>query len=61
MENIFPVLISTAFVLYIGAPNTIRTCDLPLRRRMLYPAELPGHIGFMFLRFFVLPLCYPVK
>ena len=26
-----------------GAPNTIRTCDLPLRRRLLYPAELPGH------------------
>ena len=26
-----------------GAPNTIRTCDLPLRRGMLYPSELPGH------------------
>lgn len=25
-----------------GAPDTIRTCDLPLRRRMLYPAELRG-------------------
>ena|GEM_PF-5368247 len=25
-----------------GAPNTIRTCDLPLRRGTLYPAELPG-------------------
>jgi FAD/FMN-containing dehydrogenase len=23
-----------------GAPGTIRTCDLPLRRRLLYPAEL---------------------
>ncbi len=26
-----------------GAPETIRTSDLPLRRRLLYPAELPGH------------------
>ena len=25
-----------------GAPNTIRTCDLPLRRGTLYPSELPG-------------------
>src|SRR5699024_9036631 len=25
-----------------GAPDRIRTCDLPLRRRPLYPAELPG-------------------
>ena len=25
-----------------GAPNTIRTCGLSLRRGMLYPAELPG-------------------
>ncbi len=25
-----------------GALDRIRTCDLPLRRRMLYPAELPG-------------------
>jgi hypothetical protein len=25
-----------------GAPNTIRTCGLPLRRGMLYPSELPG-------------------
>ena len=25
-----------------GAPDRIRTCDLPLRRRTLYPAELPG-------------------
>ena len=23
-----------------GAPNRIRTCGLPLRRRTLYPAEL---------------------
>jgi hypothetical protein len=26
-----------------GAPTMIRTWDLPLRRRTLYPAELPGH------------------
>ncbi len=25
-----------------GAPDTIRTCDLPLRRGTLYPAELRG-------------------
>ena len=25
-----------------GAPETIRTSDLPLRRRLLYPAELRG-------------------
>ena len=33
-----------AFVL-IGALDRIRTCDLPLRRRLLYPAELRGHWG----------------
>ena len=27
---------------FSGAPETIRTSDLPLRRRLLYPAELPG-------------------
>ncbi len=32
-----------------GAPDTIRTCDLPLRRRMLYPAELRGQ-GFWWSR-----------
>ena len=26
-----------------GVPNRNRTCDLPLRRRPLYPTELPGH------------------
>ena len=26
-----------------GGPDTIRTCDLPLRRGTLYPAELRGH------------------
>ena len=26
-----------------GAPDRIRTCDHPLRRRMLYPAELRAH------------------
>ena len=25
-----------------GALSRSRTCDPPLRRRMLYPAELPG-------------------
>jgi hypothetical protein len=31
------------FLLLInGAPTMIRTWDLPLRRRTLYPAELPG-------------------
>ena len=25
---------------WIGAPNTIRTCDPRLRRAVLYPAEL---------------------
>ena len=28
-----------------GAPNRSRTCDLALRRRLLYPAELPGLIS----------------
>ncbi|CAI8969962.1 hypothetical protein EMIT053CA3_90068 [Pseudomonas donghuensis] len=28
----------------IGAPGRTRTCDHPLRRRMLYPAELRAHI-----------------
>ncbi len=28
--------------LIYGAPSRSRTCDPPLRRRMLYPAELPG-------------------
>ena len=26
-----------------GAPDRIRTCDHPLRRRMLYPTELQAH------------------
>ncbi len=25
-----------------GVPGRIRTCDLPLRRRLLYPTELQG-------------------
>ena len=29
-------------VKWSGAPKTIRTSDLPLRRRLLCPAELPG-------------------
>src|SRR5690606_7503632 len=28
-----------------GGPDTIRTCDLPLRRGPLYPAELRGRGG----------------
>lgn len=27
-----------------GDPGRARTCDLPLRRRLLYPAELRGHV-----------------
>ncbi|MFM2261095.1 MAG: hypothetical protein RL457_1421 [Pseudomonadota bacterium] len=32
----------------IGLPSTIRTCDLRLRRALLYPAELwaDGLLGF---------------
>ena len=33
---------TSAFPWTHGAPDRIRTCDLPLRRRTLYPAELPG-------------------
>ena len=29
----------------LGTPGAIRTRDLPLRRRMLYPAELRAHIN----------------
>ena len=28
-----------------GVPNRNRTCDLPLRRRPLYPTELRGRDG----------------
>lgn len=31
-------------LLYVGVPGAIRTRGLPLRRRMLYPAELRRHI-----------------
>ena len=34
------------FFIY-GVPETIRTSDLPLRRRLLYPAELPGQRLFL--------------
>jgi hypothetical protein len=27
----------------LGIPGPIRTADLPLRRRLLYPSELRGH------------------
>lgn len=33
-----------AFCFSSGVPDVIRTHDRTLRRRMLYPAELPGHI-----------------
>ena len=36
-----------------GAPGRTRTCDHPLRRRMLYPAELRAHIQSAF--------CYDCK
>jgi hypothetical protein len=32
------------FYLKDGAPDTIRTCDLHLRRVALYPAELRAHL-----------------
>ena len=34
-----------AFGVVSGTHGRIRTSDLPLRRRPLYPAELRGHIG----------------
>ena len=30
-----------------GAPNTNRTCDLPLRRRLLYPLSYRGVAGIL--------------
>jgi hypothetical protein len=30
------------FLTLTGDPDRIRTCDLPLRRRLLYPTELRG-------------------
>ena len=41
------VAISTQY----GAPGRIRTCDHPLRRRVLYPAELRAHAGTNLRRF----------
>lgn len=35
-----------AFDVPDGTPGAIRTRDLPLRRRTLYPAELRAHIKF---------------
>lgn len=32
------------YVIYDGVPGEIRTPDRTLRRRMLYPAELLGHM-----------------
>ena len=32
----------TVFVKKIGVPGRIRTCDLPLRRGLRYPAVPPG-------------------
>ena len=29
----------------VGVPGRSRTCDLPLRRRLLYPTELQGLMG----------------
>ena len=39
-HNIFLILYTK---LQNGAPDRIRTCDHPLRRRMLYPTELQAH------------------
>jgi hypothetical protein len=36
-----------------GAPDTIRTCGLHLRRVALYPAELPVHLLTQCLRGFL--------
>ena len=33
------------FIVGIGDPGTTRTCDLLLRRQLLYPAELPDHLS----------------
>ena len=37
--------IMQSFQSVIGAPDTIRTCDLCLRRATLYPAELRVPVG----------------
>ena len=34
------LLLTCAKAAFSGAPGRTRTCDHPLRRRMLYPAEL---------------------
>ena len=39
-----PLILSISEVL-VGAPGRIRTCDHPLRRRMLYPTELRALTG----------------
>ena len=35
--------IERCMVLLSSTPDRTRTCDILLRRQMLYPAELPGH------------------
>lgn len=37
-----------AFCFSSGVPDVIRTHDRTLRRRMLYPAELPGRISWTY-------------
>ena len=41
--GLYPLFVWPAIRLY-GTHGRIRTSDLPLRRRTLYPAELRGHI-----------------
>ena len=38
-------LVMTPILQTNGTPGRTRTCDHPLRRRMLYPAELRAHTG----------------
>jgi hypothetical protein len=41
--NVFKYIFNTLFnIINIGALNTNRTCDLPLRRGLLYPLSYQG-------------------
>ncbi len=44
---------------FYGGPGAIRTHDLPLRRRLLYPAELRGPRGSFYTpdEAFLQPFC----
>ena len=46
-EQLWPVLSrAKMYIVRNGDPGRIRTCDLPLRRRLLYPTELRGLTGW---------------